>query len=80
MLSIAGLTLKELEPHVSKANQHLPANSQLHVSLHNGPKTFVITGPPKVLFGLVTSLRKVRVQNGLDQSKTLLSAVALFFN
>ena len=31
MLSIVGLTLKELEPHVSKTNRHLPANSQLHV-------------------------------------------------
>jgi hypothetical protein len=40
------------------------------VSLHNGPKTFVVTGPPKALFGLVTSLRKVRAQSGLDQSKT----------
>ena len=72
MLSIAGLTLKELQPHVGKTNQHLPANSQLYVSLalHNGPKTFVVTGPPKALFGLVTSLRKVRAQSGFDQSKT----------
>jgi fatty acid synthase subunit alpha, fungi type len=70
MLSIAGLTLKELQSHVSKTNQHLPAISQLHVSLHNGPKTFVVTGPPKALFGLITSLRKVRAQSGLDQSKT----------
>jgi len=70
MLSIAGLTLKELQPHVTQTNQHLPPLSQLHVSLHNGPKTFVITGPSKALFGLVTSLRKVRAQNGLDQSKT----------
>ena len=62
--------LKELQPHVSKTNRHLPANSQLHVSLHNGPKTFVITGPPKALFSLVTSLRKIRAQSGLDQSKT----------
>jgi fatty acid synthase subunit alpha len=55
MLSVAGLTLKELQPHISKTNRHLPANSQLHVSLfHNGPKTFVITGPPKALFSLVT--------------------------
>jgi hypothetical protein len=69
-LSIAGLTLKELPPHVSKTNRHLPANSQLHVSLHNGPKNLVITGPPKALFGLVTSLRKIKAQSGLDQSKT----------
>ena len=70
MLSIAGLTLKAFQPHVSKTNQHLPAISQLHVSHHNRPKTFVFTGPPKALFGLVTSLRKVRAQSGLDQSKT----------
>ena len=69
MLSIADLTLKELQPHVSKTNQHLPAISQLHASLHNGLKTFVVTGPPKAVFGLVTSLRKVRAQSGLDQSK-----------
>ena len=70
MLSVAGLTLKELQPHVSQTNQHLPTTSQLHVSLHNGPKTFVVTGPSKALFGLVTSLRKIRAQSGLDQSKT----------
>jgi fatty acid synthase subunit beta len=72
MLSIAGLTLKELQPHVGKTNQHLSANSQLHVSLHKGPKIFVV-GPPEALIGLVTSLRKVRVQSGLDQSKAPLS-------
>ena len=69
MLSIAGLSLKELEPHVSKTNQHLPANSQLLVSLHNGSKTFVITGLPKALFGLVTTLRKVRVRMGLTRAR-----------
>jgi fatty acid synthase subunit alpha len=68
MLSIAGLTFKELQPHFSKTNQHLPANSQLHVSLYNGPKTFVITGSPKALFGLVTSLRP-RVPVGLTRAR-----------
>ena len=40
------------------------------MSLYNRPKTFVVTGPPKALFGLVTSLRNVGAQSGLDQSKT----------
>lgn len=59
MLSIAGLTLKELQPqpHVSKTNQHLPANSRLYVSLHNGPKVFVVTDPPN--FGLIRSRYKL---------------------
>ncbi|PPQ94469.1 hypothetical protein CVT25_001102 [Psilocybe cyanescens] len=69
MLSVTGLSLKELELHIAKTNKHLPANSQLFVSLHNGPKAFVVTGPSKALFGLVTSLRKVKASTGLDQSK-----------
>ena len=73
VLSVTGLTLKELQPHISKTNQHLPANSQLHVSLHNGSKAFVITGPSEALFGLIMILRKVRAQSGLDQSKMLFS-------
>ncbi|KZS94178.1 fatty acid synthase [Sistotremastrum niveocremeum HHB9708] len=69
MLSVVGLLLKDLKVHIDKTNKHLPANSQLFVSLHNGPKAFVVTGPPKALFGLVTSLRKIRAPSGLDQSK-----------
>jgi len=69
MLSVTGLSLKELEPHITKTNKHLPAVSQIFVSLHNGPRAFVVTGPSKSLFGLVTSLRKVKAPSGLDQSK-----------
>lgn len=69
MLSVTGLGLKELEGHISKTNAHLPPKSQLQVSLHNGPKTFVVTGPARALYGLVTHLRKVRAPSGLDQSK-----------
>lgn len=69
MLSIAGLSLKELEPHIKQTNSHLPHNAQIQVSLHNGPRTFVVNGPARSLYGLVTSLRKVRAPSGLDQSK-----------
>lgn len=70
MLAVTGLALSDLEPHIKKTNVHLAANSQLHVSLHNGPRAFVVTGPARALYGLVTNLRKVRAPNGLDQSKT----------
>jgi fatty acid synthase subunit alpha, fungi type len=59
MLSVAGLALPDLEKHIAATNKHLPDGSKLGVSLHNGPK----------LFGLVTSLRKIRAPSGLDQSK-----------
>ncbi|KAH8822971.1 fatty acid synthase [Flagelloscypha sp. PMI_526] len=68
MLSVTGLTLKELEPHISQTNKHLPSNSKLGVSLHNGAKAFVVTGPAKALHGLVTNLRKLRAA-GQDQNK-----------
>ncbi|KAF9490473.1 fatty acid synthetase alpha subunit [Pleurotus eryngii] len=68
MLSVTGLSLPQLEPHIKKTNSHLPDNSQIYVSLHNGPRAFVITGPAKSLYGLVTHLRKVKASNS-DQSK-----------
>lgn len=80
MLAITGLALKDLEPHIKKTNVHLPAHSQLHVSLHNGPRAFVVTGPARALYGLVTNLRKVRAPSGLDQSKTQFSQRKLVFS
>ena len=41
MLSITGLLLKDLQPHITETNKYLSANSELFVSLHNGMKTFV---------------------------------------
>jgi fatty acid synthase subunit alpha len=80
MLAVTGLALNDLEPHIKKTNDHLPANSQLHVSLHNGPRAFVLTGPARALYGLVTTLRKVRAPSELDQSKTLFSQKKLVFS
>ncbi|KAL0065236.1 fatty acid synthase alpha subunit Lsd1 [Marasmius tenuissimus] len=73
MLSVTGLSLKELEPHISKTNKFLPDNSQLAVSLHNGPRTFVVNGPARALYGLVVNLRKIRAQSGQEQSKIAFS-------
>lgn len=69
MLSINGLALSALRPHLEATNKHLPPNSQLAVSLYNGPRNFVVTGPPRALYGLVTNLRKVRAPSGQEQSK-----------
>ena len=69
MLSVTGLSQKELEPHLKKTNTHLPSNSQLQISLINGSKVFVVTGHARALYGLVTNLRKVKAPSGLDQSK-----------
>ena len=69
MLSVNGLELPALEQHINATNKHLCSHSQLLVSLYNGPRNFVVTGPPCSLYGLVTNLRKVCAPSGLDQSK-----------
>ncbi|KAG9047855.1 3-oxoacyl-[acyl-carrier-protein] synthase [Tulasnella sp. UAMH 9824] len=69
MLNVAGLPLSTLEAELKKVNAHLPPNSQLGISLYNGPKIFVVTGPSRALYGLVTALRKIKAPAGSDQSK-----------
>lgn len=69
MLGVTGLALDTLKKHIAKTNKYLPTNSRMDISLFNGPRAFVITGPARALFGLVTSLRKIRAPSGLDQSK-----------
>ncbi|KAH8100945.1 fatty acid synthase [Cristinia sonorae] len=69
MLSVTGLSQKDLESHIKRTNAHLAANSQLQISLINGTKAFVVTGPARALYGLVVALRKVKAPAGLDQSK-----------
>ena len=69
MLSVNGLLLKDLQPHISMTNKYLPDNSQIGVSLHNGPRNFIVTGPPRALYGLVANLHKICAPNGSDQSK-----------
>jgi malonyl CoA-acyl carrier protein transacylase len=80
MLSVTGLPLSTLEKHITGVNKHLPKNSQLGISLHNGSRAFVVTGPPRALYGLVTALRKIRAPSGLDQSKIPFSQRKAVFN
>ena len=45
-------------------------NSQISVSLYNGHRNFIVTGPPRALYyGHVANLRKIRVPKGSHQSK-----------
>jgi fatty acid synthase subunit alpha, fungi type len=63
MLSVNSLLLKDFQPHISKTNKYLPYNSQISISFHNGPRNFIVTGPPRARYGLVANLRKIRTLN-----------------
>jgi malonyl CoA-acyl carrier protein transacylase len=69
MLGVTGLALDVLEKHIANTNKHLASNSRMQISLYNGTKAFVVTGPARSLYGLVISLRKIRAPTGLDQNK-----------
>jgi fatty acid synthase subunit beta len=80
MLGVYGLQLKDLENQIKKTNVHLPAKSQLHVSLHNGSRNYVVTGPAKALYGLATALRSVKAPAGLDQGRIPFSKRKMVFS
>lgn len=80
MLGVNGLQLKDLQAQIKKTNVHLPAKSQLHVSLHNGSRNFVVTGPAKALYGLATALRSVKAPAGLDQGRVPFSKRKMVFS
>jgi fatty acid synthase subunit beta len=69
MLSIRDLTLSQVQRHVEATNTHLPEDRHIHISLINGPRNVVVTGPPQSLHGLNLTLRKVKAPTGLDQTR-----------
>ncbi|CEH12097.1 fatty acid synthase [Ceraceosorus bombacis] len=70
MLSVQGLAIRALEGAVAAVNKHIQdAAHRIDVSLFNGPSSFVVTGPPRSLFGLVGHLRSKRADPNVDQSK-----------
>lgn len=80
MLGVNGLSRKALEGHIAKVNAFLPANAQIAITLFNAATMFIVTGPPKSLYGLSTALRKVMAPAGQDQTRTPFSKRKVVFN
>lgn len=71
MLAVTGLAKASLQKTIDQTNGHLSSQGKgtVHISLHNGLKAVVVTGPPASLVGLVSHLRKGKAESGKDQSK-----------
>ncbi|KAI5794515.1 acyl transferase domain-containing protein [Peziza echinospora] len=69
MLGVRDLSIAQVQRHVDATNTHLPEDRHIHISLINGARTVVVTGPPQSLYGLNLSLRKVKAPTGLDQNR-----------
>ncbi|PIA16745.1 fatty acid synthase [Coemansia reversa NRRL 1564] len=80
MLSVSRLRQSDVEKHIEATNRHLPADRQIALSLINGPRSFVVTGPAQSLYGLNLSLRKLKAPAGLDQNRVPFSQRKLQFS
>lgn len=81
MLSISNLTKDQVQKYVDQTNAHLPTEKHIVISLVNGARNLVVTGPPQSLYGLNLTLRKAKAPAGLDQARIPHSERKLkFFN
>lgn len=80
MLAVTGLRESQVVKYLQETNSHLAPDRQIEVTLHNGPRSFVCTGPPQSLYGLNLSLRKLKAPTGLDQSRVPFSQRKIKFS
>ncbi|CAD6885141.1 unnamed protein product [Tilletia caries] len=69
MLAVNGLDEKALNKYINATNAHLDEVDQVGISLYNGTHRYVVTGQPRALCGLVTSLRAVRADLDANQGR-----------
>ncbi|AAS52769.2 AER085Cp [Eremothecium gossypii ATCC 10895] len=69
MLSVSNLTQEQVQEFVEKTNAHLPSEKHIVISLVNGARNLVVSGPPQSLYGLNLALRRAKAPAGLDQSR-----------
>ena len=80
MLSISNLTQEQVQSYIDKTNAHLPQEKHIIISLVNGARNLVVSGPPQSLYGLNLALRHAKAPAGLDQSRIPFSERKLKFS
>lgn len=69
MLSIRDLSVEQAEVFIEQTNKHLPREKHVAISLVNGARNLVVSGPPESLYGLNVTLRNKKSPSGLDQAR-----------
>ncbi|EER30789.1 fatty acid synthase beta subunit dehydratase [Candida tropicalis MYA-3404] len=69
MLSVRDLTITQVEKFIEQTNSHLPKEKHIAISLVNGARNLVLSGPPESLYGFNLNLRNQKAPMGLDQSR-----------
>ena len=80
MLSVRDLSVAEVETFVEQTNHHLPSEKHIKISLINGARNVVVSGPPESLYGFNLNLRNAKAPSGLEQSRVPYSQRRLKFS
>lgn len=80
MLSIRDLSIDQINTFVADTNRHLPESKHINISLVNGARNVVVTGPPESLYGLNLNLRKAKAPAGVNQARVPFSQRKLLFS
>lgn len=80
MLSVRDLSIEQVESFIKQTNNHLPSEKHIAISLVNGARNVVVSGPPESLYGLNLTLRNNKAPSGLDQARIPYSERKLKFS
>lgn len=80
MLSVRDLSIEQVQNFIDQTNKHLPEEKHIAISLINGARNLVVSGPPESLYGLNLTLRKNKAPSGLEQSRIPFSERKLKFS
>lgn len=69
MLTISNLTKDQIQSFIDETNSHLPTEKHVVISLVNGARNLVVSGPPQSLYGLNLALRMAKAPAGLNQAR-----------
>lgn len=69
MLTITNLTQDQVQEHVNNCNKYLAKDKQIQIGLVNSPRNVVCSGPSHSLYGLNVSLRKIKHDITVNQSR-----------
>ncbi len=79
MLSVRNLSESQVQQHIDITNTYLDKDEQVFIALRNGPRNFVIAGPPNSLHGLNRRLRGFKASPTVDQTRVQFSKRKLEF-
>ena len=68
MLGVRGLDRPTLQSFINETNHHVPQTQHIYMALVNSRDNIVVSGPQKTLRNLNLRLRKIKVDEKVDQS------------